>query len=119
MTHYVIISIVQLLKYSMLIRAIGNVSEVKRMILANVQVNIDEKAIKIYIQQQLDRQMHETFLMIDIRKMAEITSMSVRFLEDEILSDPRMRVNERRKSRKRWWLYKQSVEVIKEIVDEW
>jgi len=45
--------------------------------------------------------------------------MSKRFLEDEILSDPRMRVIERRKSRKRWWFYKQAVEVIKEIVDEW
>ena len=89
------------------------------MIPANVQVQIDEKAIKEYIEKQLDQQIHETLLMIDLEKLAIITSMSKRFLEDEILSDPRMRVIERRKSRKRWWFYKQSLEVIKEIVDEW
>jgi len=89
------------------------------MVPANVQVNIDEKAIEEYIQQQLNQQMHEILLMIDIKKMSEITSMSPRFLEDEILSDPRMRVIQRQKSRKRWWLYKPALEVIKEITAEW
>lgn len=89
------------------------------MIPANVQVNIDEKAIKEYINNQLDQQIHETLLLVDVEILTRVTSMSKRFLEDEILSDPRMRVLERRKARKRWWLYKQSLEVIKEIVDEW
>ncbi|MER2079366.1 hypothetical protein [Psychrobacillus psychrotolerans] len=74
-----------------------------------VQVKVGEK----------DLQINETLLMIDLNKLAVITSMSKRFLEDEILSDPRMRIIERRKSRKRWWLYNESLEVIKEIVDEW
>ncbi|MGH0667921.1 hypothetical protein [Bacillus paranthracis] len=89
------------------------------MIPANVQVNIDEKAIKEYILQQIDQQFHETILMVDLEKLAVITSMSKRFLEDEILSDPRMRLIERRRNRKRWWFYKQALEVIVEIVNEW
>lgn len=89
------------------------------MIPAQVQVTVDEKAIKDYIQQQIDQNVRETFLLVDVEKLAELTSMSKRFLEDEILSDPRMRLLERRKSRKRWWLYQQSLEVIREIVDEW
>ncbi|EJR99153.1 hypothetical protein [Bacillus mycoides] len=89
------------------------------MIPANVQVNIDEKAIKEYILHQIDQQLHEVLLMVDLEKLAVITSMSKRFLEDEILSDPRMRLIERRRSRKRWWFYKQALEVITEIVDEW
>ncbi|SMD81990.1 hypothetical protein BACERE00175_01689 [Bacillus cereus] len=89
------------------------------MIPANVQVNIDEKAIKKYIEQQIDQQLQETLLMIDIEKLVTITSMSKRFLEDEILSDPRMRIIERRRNRKRWWFYKQALKVITEIVDEW
>ncbi|ATI52761.1 hypothetical protein [Bacillus tropicus] len=89
------------------------------MIPANVQVNIDEKAIKEYILQQIDQQLHETLLMVDLEKLAVITSMSKRFLEDEILCDPRMRLIERRRNRKRWWFYKQALEVITEIVDEW
>ncbi|PEP85320.1 hypothetical protein [Bacillus toyonensis] len=89
------------------------------MIPANVQVNIDEKAIKEYIQQQIDLHLHETVLTVDLEKLVVITSMSKRFLEDEILSDPRMRLIERRRNRKRWWFYKQALEVITEIINEW
>ena len=89
------------------------------MIPANVQVTIDEKAVKEYIQHQLDQQIHETLLLIDLKKMAEITSMSARYLEDQILIDPRMRLIERRKDRKRWWFRKEAMEVIKKILNEW
>ena len=89
------------------------------MIPAQVQVQVDEKAIKEYIQQQLDENIRETLLLVDVEKLAEICSMSKRFMEDHVLSDPRMRVLERRKSRKRWWLYREAVEVIKEISAEW
>lgn len=89
------------------------------MIPANVQVNIDEKAIKEYIQQQIDQHLHETLLTVDLEKLVVITSMSKRFLENEILSDPRMRLIERRRNRKRWWFYKQALEVITEIINEW
>lgn len=89
------------------------------MVPTEVQVSIDEKALQEYIQQKVNEHTREAMLLIDIEKLAEITSMSRRFLEDEILSDPRMRVIERRKSRKRWWFYKEALEAIKEIVDEW
>ncbi|MBT8998735.1 hypothetical protein BTI78_10655, partial [Lactobacillus delbrueckii subsp. bulgaricus] len=62
---------------------------------------------------------HETLLMVDIERLVVMTSMSRRFLEDEILSDPRMRLIERRRNRKRWWFYKQALEVIEEIVNDW
>ena len=68
---------------------------------------------------EIDQQLHETLLMVDLEKLVVITSMSKRFLEDEILSDARMRLIERRRNRKRWWFYKQALEVITEIVDEW
>lgn len=58
-------------------------------------------------------------LLVDINKLSEITCMSVRYLEGEILSDPRIRIHERRKSRKRWWLYEPVIEAIKDVIDEW
>jgi len=82
-------------------------------------VNIDETAIKDYIHKQLDQQIQESLLLIDLKKMAEITSMSPRYLEEQILKDPRMRLIERRKDRKRWWIYKEAVSVIQAILDEW
>lgn len=92
---------------------------VKKIIPAHVMVNIDEIAIRDYIQKQLDQQLQESLLLIDLKKMAEITSMSPRFLEEQILRDPRMRLIERRRYRKRWWLYKEAVSVIKAILNEW
>lgn len=91
----------------------------EKIIPAQVMVNIDETAIRNYIQKQLDHQIHESLLLIDLKKMAEITSMSPRFLEEQILRDPRMRLIERRKDRKRWWLYKEAVNVIQAIIEEW
>ena len=89
------------------------------MIPANVQVFLDKKQVEKCIKKQVNLHLHETLFLVDLEKLATLTSMSKRFLEDEILSDPRMLVIERRKSRKRWWLYKQSVEVIQEIVNAW
>lgn len=89
------------------------------MIPAQLSVNIDETAIRDYIHKQIDQQIQESLLLIDLKKMAEITSMSPRYLEEQILKDPRMRLIERRKDRKRWWIYKEAVIVIQAILDEW
>lgn len=89
------------------------------MIPAQLSVNIDETAIRDYIHKQLDQQIQESLLLIDLKKMAEITSMSPRYLEEQILKDPRMKLIERRKERKRWWIYKEAVKVIQAILDEW
>lgn len=92
----------------------------KKMIpTAEVSVNIDQKQIKDYIEKELQKQINQQLLLVDINKLAELTSMSVRYLEDEILSDPRVRIHERRKSRKRWWLAQPTFQAIDEITYEW
>ncbi|NBJ71014.1 MULTISPECIES: hypothetical protein [Clostridia] len=89
------------------------------MIPANVQVNINEKAVKEFIESKLQEQINQRLLLVDINKLAELTCMSVRYLEKEILSDPRIKVHERRKNRKRWWIAEPTFKAIEEIVSEW
>ncbi|SHH95402.1 hypothetical protein [Virgibacillus chiguensis] len=89
------------------------------MIPANVQVNINEKAVKEFIESKLQEQISQRLLLVDINKLAELTCMSVRYLEEEILCDPRIKVYERRKNRKRWWIAEPTFKAIEEIVSEW
>jgi hypothetical protein len=84
------------------------------------RINLDQREIKSYIDEKLDEIIHETFFMWDIDQMAKRTCMSKTFLENEFLKDPRMRLLERRKEKgKRYWFYEQSLEVMKEIMDQW
>lgn len=89
------------------------------MIPAEVKVFIDEKAIKEYVHNELQKHVHQQLLLVDINRLSELTSMSVRYLEDEILPDPRMRIYERRKNRKRWWVAQPTFAAILEIVNGW
>lgn len=89
------------------------------MIPAEIKVNIDQKAIQEFVQQELQKQVHQQLLLVDINRLSDLTSMSVRYLEDDILSDPRVRIHERRKNRKRWWVAKPTFEAILDIVDGW
>ena len=89
------------------------------MIPSQIQVKIDQNQIKEYVEQELSKQIYQQLLLMDINKLAELTCMSVRYLEDEILHDPRVKLYERRKNRKRWWLYEPTMEAIKNIIDEW
>lgn len=89
------------------------------MIPANVEITLDRQAIKEYIHRKLDEEIKETLWFVDVEKMAELTCMSKRYLEQEILSDVRMRAFERRKGRKRWYPAKQALEVIEEITFNW
>lgn len=89
------------------------------MIPANIEVNIDKQAIRQYIEKRLDEEIREILWMIDLDKMAELTCMSKRWLEDVITSDVRMRSIELKKNRKRWWPYRQAFEIINEITSEW
>lgn len=89
------------------------------MIPAQVQVELDQEEIKKYIKEQIDEHMRHEYLFIDINKLAEITSCSKRWLEDELLHDPRIRLCERRKNRKRLYLYPDVIEAIRTISDEW
>lgn len=89
------------------------------MIPAQIQVDIDQKQVRDFIEKELQKQINQQLLLVDINKLAEITCMSVRYLEDEILTDPRVRIHERKNRRKRWWLYEPTIEAIKNIIDEW
>lgn len=90
------------------------------MQLAKVNIDIDQDQIKEYINEKLDETIHRTLFTWDINKMAELTCMSKSFLEQEILNDPRMKLLERRKEKgKRYWFYEQSLDAMREILDEW
>lgn len=90
------------------------------MPIAKVNVDVNESEIKSYINQQLDKVLHETLFMWDIDQMAKRTCMSKSFLENEFLHDPRMKILERRKEKgKRYWFYEESMKAMKEIMDEW
>ncbi|WP_238649731.1 hypothetical protein [Paenibacillus piscarius] len=86
---------------------------------ATVNIEVDQQAIARIIEEQISKQVHQQLLLMDINKIAELTSMSVRYLEDEILSDPRVRMYERKKQRKRWWLAQPTLKAIEEIVSSW
>ncbi|KUF32863.1 hypothetical protein [Lysinibacillus sp. F5] len=89
------------------------------MIPANIELQLDKQAIRQYIENRLDEEVREVLWLIDLEKMAELTTMSRRFLESEVVCDVRMRAIEIKKNRKRWWPYRQAFEIINEITNEW
>lgn len=88
------------------------------MIPSQVQVELDQEKIKQYIKEKLDEQMKHEYIFIDVVKLEEMTSCSRKWLENELLSHPKVRLCERRKNRKRLYLYPDVVEAIREIADE-
>lgn len=84
-----------------------------------INVQVDKRAIQQHIEKQLDDCVQSSLWFCDAEKISTLTCMSVRFLNEEIFTDPRMRVIEKRKNRKRWWPAKQALEVISEITNEW
>ena len=89
------------------------------MIPANVEIVLDRQAIKEYIHKKLDEEIKEALWLVDVDRLCQLTCMSKRYLEDEILSDVRMRAIERRKGRKRWYQAHKALKVIDEITSEW
>jgi hypothetical protein len=89
------------------------------MIPASVKVEINEKEIMGYLQSKIDESIQEALIMWDLDMMSKKMCLSKRFIEDTFLRDPRMKLLERRKERgKRIWFYKESLEIIKQIMDE-
>ncbi|WP_216855590.1 hypothetical protein [Paenibacillus qinlingensis] len=84
-----------------------------------INIEIDEKAIASYVERELQKQINQQLLFVDINKISELTSMSIRYLEDEISPDPRVKMYERKKNRKRWWLAQPALKAIEEIVNSW
>lgn len=87
--------------------------------LQDVSVQFDKQALHDYIQVQIDAAINTRLWFVTVEDLAKLTNMSKRFLEGEILCDPRMKVIERRKARKRWWPAEQAFKVINEITTEW
>ncbi len=92
--------------------------EVRLMPLANIEVSVNEEEIKQHVYDRLDEMIRESLILIDVETLAKKMCISKRFLEDEFLSDIRMKAIERRKSRKRLYFYDEVIPVIKEIVYE-
>ncbi|MFM9535518.1 hypothetical protein [Lysinibacillus sp. IITD104] len=89
------------------------------MIPTKIELQLDKKQIQQHIEKQLDESIQAQLWFVSVERLALLTDMSKRWLEDEILCDPRMRAIERKKNRKRWYLAQQAFEVITEITSEW
>ncbi|GIP63315.1 hypothetical protein J32TS6_18700 [Virgibacillus pantothenticus] len=90
------------------------------MPIAEVNIDVDQSEIREYINQKLDETLKNALFVWDIEEMSKRTCMSKSFLENEFLHDPRMKLLERRKKKgKRFWFYEQSLEAMKQIMDEW
>lgn len=85
----------------------------------DIDVKIDKKAIQEHINKQLDEAVQSTLWFVDVDRLIQLTCMSRRFLELEILNDVRMKAIERRKARKKYYPAKDALNVINAITSEW
>lgn len=86
---------------------------------AKVNIELDAESIKEYIQQKIDEQVSESLFIVDVETLSKKCSMSRRFMEDEFLKDPRFKLIEKSKSRKRFYYWEKAKKVIEEIIEEW
>lgn len=86
---------------------------------AKVEVSMNESEIRKYVEQKLDEHVHEALFLVSADTIAERCSMSKRYAEEVLLSDVRFRSIEKRRSRMRFYLWKEAKEVIEEIINEW
>ncbi len=86
---------------------------------ANVNIELDNKSIKEYIQKKIDEQIDESLFLVDVETLSKKCSMSRRYLEEEFLKDPRFKLIEKTKVRKRFYYWKEAKRVIEEIIEEW
>lgn len=84
-----------------------------------ITITLNEQELREHIDKELSKQIHQQLVLADINKLAEVTCMSVKYLEDELLHDPRIRVHEVRKKRKRWWIAQPTFKAIVDIVSDW
>lgn len=89
------------------------------MIPAAINVEIDQKQVRDFIEQELKKQIHQQLILVDIVKLSEVTCMSPRHLENEFLQDPRVKIHERKQNRKRWWIAQPTFKAIVDITNDW
>ena len=92
------------------------------MAIAQIELKVDEQEVQNQIKQLIIEQARPQLLFWDIDDMTKLTPYGKTFLEENILSDPRMKMLERRKGEKgkRVWPYEESSTVLKNIImNEW
>ena len=90
------------------------------MPVAQISIPIDLDEMRRQFKEKLEETHREVLFIWDVEEMSKRTCMSKSTLENDILHDPRMRLIQRQKpSGKRYWFYKESLEVIRQIMDEW
>ena len=90
---------------------------------AEVTVNINKNAIKDFIKKEIKKEIDQQLLLVDINKLSLLTSISKRYLEEHILNDPRVKQFERKRYRKRWWIWDNDGRGVKyaiiDILNDW
>ncbi|MCM0626676.1 MULTISPECIES: hypothetical protein [unclassified Lysinibacillus] len=90
------------------------------MIPAEIKIEVNENIIREQLEKRVNEIVDSTLLLIDVKGLAKKLSMSERFIEEEFLHDPRIKLHEVKKNRKRWYFYKPTIEAITEILrTEW
>ncbi|AHN22054.1 hypothetical protein [Lysinibacillus varians] len=89
------------------------------MIPAKLEVVVDGQLVKDEVKKQVSSIVYNQLWFVDLEKISELTCMSKRWLEDEIVSNVRMKAIEIKKNRKRWWPAEKAFEVISEITESW
>ena len=90
------------------------------MIPAEIKIEVNENIIREQLEKRVNEIVDSTLLLIDVKGLAKKLSMSERYIEEEFLHDPRIKVHEVKKNRKRWYFYKPTIEAITEILrTEW
>ena len=89
------------------------------MMIEEINVQFNKQVLSKHIENKLDQAIQSQLWLVDAERIAELTCMSKRYLEEEVFIDPRMKAIEIKKARKRWWPANQAYEVIKEITSEW
>lgn len=82
-------------------------------------LEIDMQDIRKIATQQIEKEISEVIWLVDVNRLIELTSMSRRTLEQEILCHPSMRAIEIKRMRKRWYPADKAKQVILEIVSGW
>ena len=89
------------------------------MIPTKIELQLDKKQIQQHIEQELNKAIKSQLWMVDVNKLVELTCISKRYLEQEILSDVRFKAIERKKNSKRWYMAREAFAVLDEITSEW
>lgn len=89
------------------------------MIASKIEIQIDEKAIQKQFEQKIEDTLRNQMWFVTVEQISQLTGMSKRFLEENVLCHPYMKAIERKKSRKRFYLASEALNVLDEITREW